>query len=97
MKNPYYRAILALGYINLIASILFYGQRIAKPVDTIFAPIAMLSLLTLSVAVMGYLFFFEPLQLYLSGQKAEATTSFLKTIATFALTTIVVFAIMLLS
>ena len=95
MKNPYYRAILALGYITLVSSLMFYGQRIPHGPDTVLAPIAMLSLLTLSAAVMGYLFFFEPFMLYQSGQKTEAVISLGKTIGTFAVITIVVFMVMI--
>lgn len=97
MKNPYYRAILALGYIHLVAAFMFYGKGIVNPVDNILMPVGMLSLLTLSVAVMGYLFFFEPFMLYQSGQKTEAVSSVLKTIGTFAAATVIVFAAMFLS
>ncbi|RJQ29898.1 hypothetical protein C4571_00570, partial [Candidatus Parcubacteria bacterium] len=47
-------------------------------------PIAALSLLTLSVAVMGYLFFYGPLQLYLGGERERAVNLFLKTVGVFA-------------
>lgn len=48
-------------------------------------PIIMLSLLVLSVALMGYLFFYRPLELFMDGRRHEAATFFLKTIGTFAL------------
>lgn len=88
MKNISIRnALFAVGYIVIVATVMFYGPKLAgivdKP-DTVLAPIAMISLLTLSVAVMGYLFFWTPLELYLSGNKSGAIKTLLHTIATFA-------------
>lgn len=57
-----------------------------KP-DTFFAPITFLSLLTLSVAVMAYLFFYQPLQLFMTGKKKEAVELFIKTVGIFGVFT----------
>lgn len=40
--------------------------------ETILIPIAVLSLFTLSAAIIGYLFLFQPAQMYLDGKKKEA-------------------------
>jgi hypothetical protein len=91
-KNPLVNAFMATGYITLVALLMFYGTRFLgnKP-DTIFAPIAMISLFTLSAAMMGYLFLSQPLQLYFEGEKKAAASLFLKTVATFAYVTFIVF------
>ena len=77
-----------------ISHILRFGPIFArtKP-DTIFAPIAMLSLLVLSVACMSYVFFLQPILLYVEGQTREAVELFTKTLVTFALITALVVAI----
>lgn len=64
----------------------------AKPntPDTFLDPVIFLSIFVLSAAVMGYLFVGEPLQLYLRGERKEAVSFFLKTVASFAIITLVV-------
>lgn len=92
MKNPILNAILAGGYIAIIVLTMNVFMSLGKEgdgEDTILIPMTMLSLLTLSVAVMGYLFGAEPLRLFLDGQKQEAITFFLKTLAAFAVITAV--------
>jgi len=59
-----------------------------KP-DTIFAPITFLSLLTLSVAVMAYLFFYQPLQIFIEGKKKTAVNLFVQTVGVFGTITAV--------
>src|SRR5262245_21467677 len=81
IKNPFLNALAALAYIVLVSSVMFYITHTFnnKP-DTVFAPIAMLSLLTLSASLMGYFFLYQPVMLYLDGKKKEATTLFVRTI-----------------
>ncbi len=93
-KNPFINAALAAIYIVVIVNIINY-TRVIQPPETILIPIVMLSLLTLSVAVMGYLFISQPIQLYLDGEKKQAVAFFLKTLAAFAVITIL-FALALL-
>lgn len=89
-KNPYINALLASLYIVAVSSFLFFGQQITGPTeDTVFAPIAMLSLLVLSAATMAFLFFYQPLQRLVSGDVAGAASLSLKTIGAFALITLV--------
>ena len=59
-----------------------------QKLDTIFAPIAVLSLLVLSVAFMGYTFFGQPILMYMEGQKCEAVELFTKSLAIFGFITI---------
>lgn len=90
-KNPYFNALIAGLYIVLIVLVITYGPAFVrqKP-DTIFAPMAALSLLVLSVAFMGYAFFFHPIQMYFDGQKREAVAFFTKTLVAFAVITAVI-------
>src|SRR3990167_6819964 len=89
-KNPYLNALLASAYIAVIASVMYFGSQNAGQVeDSVLAPITMLSLLVLSVDTMGYLFFYQPAQLFMAGRAAEAGTFFFKTVGLFALVTFI--------
>src|SRR3989338_3435643 len=92
-RNPFVNASAALLYIILISSIMYYGTGMVGPVKSVIAPIAVLSLFTLSAAVMGYIFVFQPIQLYLDGKKKEAVNLFSKTLAIFAVMTLVIFIV----
>lgn len=94
MKNPLYNALMAEGYICLIASVMFYGQPLVREEDAVIMPIAMLSLLVLSASLMAYLFCYTPLALFLEGKKEEAVQFFFKTVGYFALMTMLIFSIM---
>src|SRR6266851_5737479 len=90
-KNPIINALSASAYIILVVTIInFLSQTQKNKPDTIFAPITFLSLLTLSVTVMAYLFFYQPLQLFIEGKKKEAVNLFVKTVGVFAAFTAVV-------
>ncbi|MFA6295077.1 MAG: hypothetical protein WC666_01480 [Candidatus Paceibacterota bacterium] len=93
-KNPYLNALIALLYIVFVVLLITYGPTFVreKP-DTILAPMAMLSLLVLSVAFMGYTFFFRSILMYLDGEKREAIEFFTKTLLTFSVMTGVVILI----
>lgn len=88
-KNPVFNAIGASMYITLVVSVMNYASRTLrnKP-DTFFAPVVLLSLLTLSVSVMAYLFFYQPLQLFISGKKKEAVNLFVQTVGIFGAITV---------
>ncbi len=90
-KNPYLNALIAGLYIVFVVLLITYGPAFVreKP-DTIFAPMAMLSLLVLSVAFMGYTFIFQPTLMYVDGQKREAIELFTKTLVAFAVITALV-------
>ena len=87
-RNLYINAFLAAAYIVFVVLLITYGPAYVrdKP-DTILAPMAMLSLLVFSVALMSYLFFLQPVQMFLEGQKVEAVELFTKTLAAFAVIT----------
>lgn len=94
-KNPVVNALSASAYIILVVTIMtLVTQPLRNKPDTFFAPIVMLSVLTLSVTVMAFLFFYQPLLLFIEGKKKEAVNLFVKTVGIFAAITIV--ALMLL-
>jgi hypothetical protein len=95
-KNPFINALAATAYITLVATFMFYGSKLFPPKDTILTPIAVLSLFTLSAAMMGYLFFYEPIMLFLDGHKKGAVNLFLQTVAVFAGITVLIFVLLLL-
>lgn len=82
-KNPYLNALAALGYITIVASFMFFGMEHSGPDNSVIIPIAMLSLFTFSAAMMSYIFFYQPVMLYLDGKKKEAVDLFTKTLLTF--------------
>jgi len=89
-KNPIINGLSALIYIVSVAFIMYFGTKNLPKEDTILAPIAMISLFTLSAGVMGYIFGLQPIQLYLDGKKKEAVELFLKTLMVFGfLTTLI--------
>ena len=93
-KNPLINGLSALLYIILVAMTMNYLTQNTKGPDTIMAPILVLSMFTLSAAVMGFLFLSQPLQLYLDGKKKNAVTLFVQTLGVFAgITAIIVFLI----
>lgn len=90
-KNPLINALSASAYIFLVVSVMtFVTQPLKNKPDTFFAPITVLFVLTLSVAVMAFLFFYQPLLLFIEGKKKEAVNLFIKTVGIFAIITVVV-------
>jgi len=83
-KNPLVNALAAIFYIILIASVMFYGTKNMGPANSVVGPIAAISLFTLSAAVMGYIFLYQPAQLYFDNKKKLAVNLFLQTVAAFA-------------
>lgn len=96
-KTSLLSALAATGYIVLVSVLMFYGSNLAPAKDTVLAPIAMISLFTLSAAVMGYLFVGQPLQLYLDGKKKEAVDFFFKTTSVFGVLTLATLISMLIN
>lgn len=89
-KNPIINALGALGYIVLIVTLMnVLSRTLGDKPDTIGAPLIFLSLLTLSVAIMAYLFLYHPLQLLIDGKKKEALNLLIQTIGVFAVFTAV--------
>ncbi|MBU4380671.1 hypothetical protein L6255_04080 [Candidatus Parcubacteria bacterium] len=71
-----------------------FGSKSMSRPNSFVAPIAFISLFTLSTAVMGYLFGYLPATLYFDGKKKQAVNMFLQTVAVFAGLTVVTFAIL---
>ncbi len=85
MKKPFLHALGAVLYIVVIVFFIHTATtNLSDKPDTIFAPMAMLSLFVLSAAVMGFLFLSQPLQLLVANQKKEALTFFGQTVGFFA-------------
>src|SRR6266436_704828 len=94
-KNPIINAFSASAYIILVAfvvNLISHTQR-NKP-DTFFAPVVVLSLLTLSVSIMAFLFFYQPLQIFIQGKKKEALNLFIQTVGVFGIITAVVLVLL---
>lgn len=90
LKNSIVNAISASAYITFVAIIMnLVSQSHQNKPDTFFAPVAFLSLFTFSAAVMAYLFFYQPLQLLITGKKKEALDLFFQTVVVFGTITIV--------
>ncbi len=87
-KNPFINALGASSYIGLVVLVINLLSVTHKDTpDTAFAPVVFLSLLTLSVVMMAYLFFYQPLLLFVEGKKKEGVDLFAKTVGYFALFT----------
>jgi Na+/H+-dicarboxylate symporter len=89
MKTPLFFALAAELYIMIVVTVITRVMpRFAGEPDSVFAPITALSVLVLSVALMAYLFFSVPIREYLDGNKERAVRFLLKTIAYFAVCTV---------
>ena len=90
-KNPIINGLGAASYIALVVTIInVISQTQKNKPDTPYAPVVFLSLLTLSVTVMAYLFFYQPVLLFIAGKKKEAVQLFTQTVGVFALFTVIV-------
>ncbi len=83
MKKPFLFALVAAIYIIFIVQVV-NAVTMALPRHTIFIPMAVLGLFVLSAAIMGFLFLYEPLNLYMDNRKHEALVLFGKTVGVFA-------------
>lgn len=95
-KNPLINALGASTYIVLVVSIMsFMGRVEHRPNGQFIIPVAILSMFTLSAAVMAYIFGYHPVQLYFENKKKLAIQLFLKTVVMFAALTALIFIILL--
>lgn len=89
--NPYIHALAAATYIWGVGFLIHYISSIHHDTpDKLFDPIAALSLLVFSVAVMAFLFFYRPAVLLIENKREEAVSFFLKTLGTFGAVTVLV-------
>lgn len=94
-KNPSVNALSAAVYIFLVVTVMtFITQPLRHKPDTFFAPVTMLFVLTLSVAVMAFFFFYQPLLFLIDGKKKVAVDLFIKTVGIFAAITALVLALL---
>ena len=75
-------------YIVLIAGVMNWGTKMVRHPNSFLAPVAVISLFTLSAAIMGYLFCYQPIQLCFENKKKQAINLFLKTTLIFGIITI---------
>lgn len=96
-KNPFYNALFAITYIVMLVT----GVNLASEVfeetaeETVFLPMGVLATLVLSVALMAYLFFYQPALMLLDGEREKAVKLFLQTVAIFAAATVLVILVAL--
>jgi NADH:ubiquinone oxidoreductase subunit 6 (subunit J) len=91
--NPFLSAVGAVIYIWGITLLFHFLQAVRGDTpDSFIDPIGALSLLVFSVALMAFLFFYQPVMLLIDNKKKEAVTYFLKTLAAFGVITLFVFA-----
>ena len=95
-KNPFYNALAAVGYIILIVVLMNTIPDIAPDFNEYIMPVIMLSLLTFSVALMGYIFGYRPLTMFLDDKKEEAVKLFIQTTLIFGGITLTLIALYLL-
>ncbi len=93
-KSPVLNAFASSLYIIFIASVMNWGTKMVSHPNSFLAPIAVISLFTLSAAVMGYLFCYTPATLYFDGKKKQAVKLFLQTVVVFGLLTAVALALL---
>jgi hypothetical protein len=93
-KNPIINALAAVVYIVGVVLVINFVDKTATHGSTFVAPIAGISLFTLSAAVMGYLFCYQPIQLYFDGKKKQAVNLFLHTTLIFGCFTALALALL---
>ena len=94
-KTPLVNSVAALGYIALLVALMNFFSTFDSRPNTFLMPLMMISLFTLSAAVMGYLFCFQPVLLYFDGKKKQAVQLFLQTVLFFAVFTVAIAALTL--
>jgi len=87
-KNPFINALIAIAYIALVASFMYYGGLRLAPIQGVIVPVTTLSLFVLSAALMGIIFFYNPVQMYLDGDKKDGLSLLVKTVSIFASATV---------
>jgi hypothetical protein len=96
-KNPFLNALSACSYIIIGVMIMtFVTAPLKDKPDTFFVPVVILSLLTLSAAVMAYLFFYQPVMLFIDGKRKHAVNLFLQTVGIFAVFTAIALGLLFL-
>jgi hypothetical protein len=90
-KNPIVNGLSASAYIVLVVTVMtFVTKPLRDKPDTFFAPITFISVLTLSVVVMAYIFCYQPILLFIEGKKKMAVKLFVQTVMIFAFITAII-------
>ena len=89
-KHPVVNGMAAFLYVIVVVFIMNLGTELMSGQQSYMAPVAVISLFTLSAAIMGYLFGYQPASLYLDDKKKEAVSFFLNTVLTFGVMTALV-------
>lgn len=84
-QKPLLNALIALLYISGVVLLLNSAPKVFPEEDGVLIPIAMLSIFVFSAASMAYIFLYQPLRLFLEGEKKQAVDLFLKTLLFFAI------------
>lgn len=93
-RNPFINALFAIAYIVVFVTSLILGpQYLGGPEESIFYPMLGLAFLTLSVAVMAYLFFYQPVLMLIDGQREAGVKLFLRTVGVFAVATAILLVV----
>ncbi len=96
-KNPIINSLMATTYIGLVGFFMNYVSKKPNPApDTFLAPVALISLFTLSAACMGLIFGYQPFKLFFDKKEKEAINLLFKTVLIFAITTFVLLTLILI-
>jgi len=92
--NPFLNALAAFAYIGALVLFMHFIESLRHDTpDTWLDGIGVISLFVCSVAVMAFLFFYQPAARLIEGKKNEAISYFLKTLGTFVAITAVALAL----
>ena len=93
--NPFLNAVGAAVYIWGMGLLIHHISSLHHDTpDNLVGSVAALSLLVLSAAVMGFFFFYRPVELLVENKRGEAVSFFLRTLGTFGVITLIaIFAV----
>lgn len=95
-KNPILNALLAAAYIaGLVGLMSLFVDSKVEQTAPLLLPVLMISLFTLSAAVMGSIFFYQPFRMYFDGQKQEAATLVAQTIGAFGVMVVLLLGVVI--
>ena len=96
IQYGFFNALVAAGYVGLIALLLTNSRQIFGPGNNTAAAIAFLMTFVLSAAIMGITIFGRPVLWYLEGKKKEAILLVFYTIGFLFAITLVIFLFLLI-
>lgn len=89
--NPLLSALAAAAYIGVVAAFMHFITSLRHDTpDTLLDGIGILSLFVFSAAVMGFLFFYQPVLKLIENKRTEAVSYFVTTLGIFGAITIAV-------